>query len=194
MNDITVYPTLLLIVTMDLAGVDLNLLVVFDALMAERHVTRAGERIGLSQPAMSAALSRLRYLLKDELFIRRSDGMHPTRRAQFLAVPLRQALLQIQEALEPETFVPVEAKRTFKLATNDFAASILLPTLGMRISAEAPKVDIRVIAADDPLAMTLLDQDVADLAIAPFEKVEPQFERQQLMEPGDFLCLTTPHS
>lgn len=175
--------------TIDLAGVDLNLLVVFDALMAERHVTRAGERIGLSQPAMSAALSRLRYLLKDELFIRRSDGMHPTRRAQDLAVPLRQALLQIQVALEPETFVPVEAKRTFKLATNDFAASVLLPTLGRRISAEAPQVDIRVIAADDPLAMTLLDQDVADLAIAPFEKVEPQFERQQLMEPGDFLCV-----
>jgi DNA-binding transcriptional LysR family regulator len=100
---------------MDLAGVDLNLLVVFDALMAERHVTRAGERIGLSQPAMSAALSWLRHLLKDELFIRRSDGMHPTRRAQELAVPLRQALLQIQAALEPETFVPTEAKRTFKL-------------------------------------------------------------------------------
>lgn len=174
---------------MDLAGVDLNLLVVFDALMAERHVTRAGERIGLSQPAMSAALSRLRHLLKDELFIRRSDGMHPTRRAQELAVPLRQALLQIQAALEPETFVPEEAKRTFKLATNDFAASVLLPRLGAQIGAEAPQVDIRVIAADDPLAMTLLDQDAVDLAIAPFENVEPQFERQQLMEPADFLCV-----
>jgi len=67
---------------MDLAGVDLNLLVVFDALMSERHVTRAGERIGLSQPAMSAALNRLRHLLSDELFIRRADGMQPTRKAQ----------------------------------------------------------------------------------------------------------------
>lgn len=151
---------------MNLAGVDLNLLVVFDALMAERHVTRAGERIGLSQPAMSAALNRLRHLLKDELFIRRSDGMHPTRRAIELAVPLRQALLQIQAALEQEIFVPAEAKRTFKLATNDFAASVLLPSLGARIGAEAPQVDIRVIAADDPLAMTLLDQDAVDLAIA----------------------------
>lgn len=174
---------------MDLAGVDLNLLVAFDALMAERHVTRAGERIGLSQPAMSAALNRLRHLLKDELFLRRSDGMHPTRRAQELAVPLRQALLQIQAALEPEIFVPAEANRTFKLATNDFAASVLLPRLGSRIDAEAPQVDIRVIAADDPLAISLLDQDAVDLAIAPFEKIEPQFERQQLMEPADFLCV-----
>jgi DNA-binding transcriptional LysR family regulator len=91
---------------MDLAGVDLNLLVVFDALMAERHVTRAGERIGLSQPAVSAALKRLRHLLKDDLFIRRSDEMQPTRKAQDLAIPLRQALLQIQAALEPQSFGP----------------------------------------------------------------------------------------
>lgn len=174
---------------MDLAGVDLNLLVVFDALIAERHVTRAGERIGLSQPAMSAALNRLRHLLKDELFIRRSDGMHPTRRAIELAAPLRQALLQIQAALEPETFVSAQAKRTFKLATNDFAASVLLPHFGARINTESPQIDIRIIAADDALAITLLDQDTVDLAIAPFEKIEPQFERQQLMEAGDFLCV-----
>lgn len=174
---------------MDLAGVDLNLLVVFDALMAERHVTRAGERIGLSQPAMSAALNRLRRLLKDELFIRRADGMYPTRRAQELAVPLRQALRQIQEALEPEVFVPAEATRTFRIATNDFAASVLLPCLGERLSSEAPNIDIRVIAADDSLAMTLLDRDAVEIAIAPFENVEPQFERQQLMEPADFLCV-----
>lgn len=174
---------------MDLAGVDLNLLVVFDALMAERHVTRAGERIGLSQPAMSAALNRLRRLFKDDLFVRRADGMFPTRRAEEIAIPLRQALLQIQEALEPEVFVPEKAKRTFRIATNDFAASVLLPRLGERLSSEAPQIDIRVIAADDPLAITLLEQDKVEIAIAPFETVEPQFERQALMEPGDFLCV-----
>ena len=146
---------------MDLAGVDLNLLVVFDALMA-RHVTRAGERIGLSQPAMSAALNRLRYLLKDELFIRRSDGMQPTRKAQELAIPLGQALLQIQTALEPQNFVPETEVRTFKLATNDFAASILLPSLGSRIGELAPNIDLRVIAADDSLAIQLLDEDAVE--------------------------------
>lgn len=174
---------------MDLAGVDLNLLVVFDALMAERHVTKAGEKIGLSQPAMSAALNRLRYLLKDELFIRRSDGMQPTRKAQELAIPLRQALLQIQTALEPQNFVPETEVRTFKLATNDFAASILLPSLGSRIGELAPNIDLRVIAADDSLAIQLLDEDAVDLAIAPFEQHDPQFERQHLLDPAGFLCV-----
>jgi DNA-binding transcriptional LysR family regulator len=174
---------------MDLAGIDLNLLVVFEALMAERHVTRAGERIGLSQPATSAALNRLRRLLDDELFVRRTDGMKPTRRAQELAVPLRQALMQIQAALEPQTFEPATARRTFKLATNDFAASLVLPSLGVRIGNEAPHIDLRVIAADDALAMELLDRDAVDLAIAPFEIVEPQFERQHLLDPAGFLCV-----
>jgi DNA-binding transcriptional LysR family regulator len=174
---------------MDLAGIDLNLLVVFDALMAERHVTRAGERIGLSQPAVSAALNRLRHLLKDDLFIRRADRMQPTRKAQELAVPLRQALMQIQAALEPQTFDPATAKCTFKLATNDFAASILLPSLGAKLSLEAPSIDLRLIYADDALGIKLLDEDGIDLAIAPFESPQPQFERQHLLEPGGFLCV-----
>lgn len=174
---------------MNLAGVDLNLLVVFDALMAERHVTRAGERIGLSQPAMSAALNRLRHLLKDELFIRRADGMQPTRRARELAVPLRQALIQIQEALEPQIFDPATDKRIFKLATNDFAASILLPKLAARIGQEASAIDLRVFYADDSLGMKLLDEDIVDLAIAPFEHFGEQFQRQQLLNPAKFLCV-----
>jgi DNA-binding transcriptional LysR family regulator len=174
---------------MDLAGIDLNLLVVFDALMAERHVTRAGERIGLSQPAVSAALNRLRHLLKDDLFIRRADRMQPTRKAQELAVPLRQALMQIQAALEPQTFDPATAKCTFKLATNDFAASILLPSLGAKLSLEAPSIDLRLIYADDALGIKLLDEDGIDLAIAPFESPQPHFERQHLLEPGGFLCV-----
>jgi DNA-binding transcriptional LysR family regulator len=174
---------------MDLAGVDLNLLVVFDALMAERHVTRAGERIGLSQPAVSASLKRLRHLLKDDLFIRRSDEMQPTRKAQELAVPLRQALTQIQAALEPQSFDPAVSQRLFKLATNDFAASILLPSLGARLSREAPGIDLRVIYADDSLGMKLLDEDTIDIAIAPFEQYDLQFERKHLLEPAGFLCV-----
>ncbi|BAZ13938.1 transcriptional regulator LysR family protein [Calothrix sp. NIES-4071] len=174
---------------MNLAGVDLNLLIVFDALMAERHVTRAGERIGLSQPAMSAALNRLRHLLKDELFIRRADGMQPTRRAEELAIPLCQALQQIQDALKPKEFIAASASRVFKIATNDFAASLLLPSLGERIYKEAPNVDIRIIAADDTLAKNLIEQDGAEIAIAPFKQVEAQFEKQLLIEPVGFVCV-----
>src|ERR1700739_3280335 len=77
---------------MNWGAFDLNLLIVFDAVMRERSVTRAGDRIGLSQPAMSHALNRLRHMLKDELFVRTPEGMMPTPRAEMLALPLRNAL------------------------------------------------------------------------------------------------------
>src|SRR6266568_8506328 len=89
---------------MNWGAFDLNLLIVFDAVMQERSVTGAGRRIGLSQPAMSHALNRLRHMLKDELFIRTPRGMVPTPRAELLVVPLRHALNDLQHALEPETF------------------------------------------------------------------------------------------
>jgi len=104
---------------MNWGAFDLNLLIVFDAVMQERSITRAGGRIGLSQPAVSHALGRLRYMLKDALFIRTPDGMIPTPRAEQLAEPLRRALNDMQLALEPETFVPSEASRQFVIAINN---------------------------------------------------------------------------
>src|SRR3954454_24076628 len=98
---------------MNWGAFDLNLLIVFDAVMQERSVTRAGGRIGLSQPAVSHALGRLRHMLKDELFIRAPEGMMPPPGAEHLAEPLRRALNDMQLALEPETFVPTEATRQF---------------------------------------------------------------------------------
>src|SRR5437016_13784558 len=92
---------------------DLNLLVVFEALMQDGSVTRAGQRLGMSQPALSHALNRLRYLLKDRLFVRTPKGMVPTPRAEQLALPLRHALAEMQHALEPETFVAAKATRRF---------------------------------------------------------------------------------
>src|SRR6266851_5422630 len=87
---------------------DLNLLVVFDGLFREGSVTRAGKTLGMSQPALSHALTRLRYLLKDQLFIRTPKGMVPTPRAEQLALPVRQALTQMEQALEPERFVTAQ--------------------------------------------------------------------------------------
>src|SRR5882757_3847333 len=94
---------------MNWGAFDLNLLIVFDAVMQDRSVTRAGRRIGLSQPAMSHALNRLRDLLKDELFVRTPTGMRPTPRAEQLAALLRQTLRELQQVLQPETFVPATA-------------------------------------------------------------------------------------
>jgi DNA-binding transcriptional LysR family regulator len=120
-------------------------LIVFDAVMQERSVTRAGGRIGLSQPAVSHALSRLRYMLKDELFVRTPEGMVPTPRAEQLAGPLRRALSEMQLALEPETFVPEDASRDFAIAVNNYAAVILAPPLLLAVMEAAPgiRLDIR---------------------------------------------------
>src|ERR1700692_2838935 len=104
---------------MNWGAFDLNLLIVFDAVMQERSVTRAGSRIGLSQPAMSHALNRLRHRLKDELFIRTPGGMVPTPRAEQLALPLRRALSEMQLMLEPEEFVPAKSARSFTLAVDN---------------------------------------------------------------------------
>src|SRR4030088_3051883 len=89
---------------MNWGAFDLNLLIVFDAVMQDRSVPRAGSRIGLSQPAMSHALNRLRHMLKDDLFVRTPDGMGPKPRAELLAQPLRNALSEMQLALAPAAF------------------------------------------------------------------------------------------
>src|SRR5205085_11073713 len=123
---------------MNWGAFDLNLLRVFDAVMQDRSVTRAGGRIGLSQPAMSHALNRLRHMLKDVLFVRTPDGMKPTPRAEQLAVPVRNALNEMQLALESENFIPAEAERQFALAVNNYAAVVLAPPLVVAVSAAAP--------------------------------------------------------
>ncbi|WP_207486007.1 LysR family transcriptional regulator [Arenibaculum pallidiluteum] len=152
---------------MDLHGIDLNLLVAFDALMAERSVTRAGTRIGRTQPAMSAALARLRSLLKDELFIRGPDGLQPTPRALDLAEPLGHALAQIQRTLEfTQAFDPSTSAATFSLGLSDHPTFVLLPRLLEALRVQAPGVTLRVrnfSARDD--AITLLDSGAVDLTV-----------------------------
>jgi DNA-binding transcriptional LysR family regulator len=125
---------------MNWGAFDLNLLIVFDAVMQERSVTRAGGRIGLSQPAMSHALNRLRHMLKDELFIRTPEGMVPTPRAEALAQPLRNALNEMQLALEPPAFDPATSDSRFQIAVNNYAAAVLAPPLVAAVSAAAPSI------------------------------------------------------
>ncbi|HXP96146.1 MAG TPA: LysR family transcriptional regulator, partial [Telmatospirillum sp.] len=125
---------------MNLASFDLNLLTVFDAVMQERSVTRAGKRIGLSQPAMSHALNRLRHMLKDDLFIRTPDGMVPTPQAEMLALPVRNALAEMMLVLEPAVFDPASSDKRFVLGVNNYAAVVLAPPLVAMVSAAAPNV------------------------------------------------------
>src|ERR1700693_4643133 len=150
---------------MNWGAFDLNLLIVFDAVMQDRSVTRAGNRIGLSQPAMSHALNRLRYMLKDELFIRTPDGMVPTPRAETLAQPLRNALSEMQLALEPAAFRPARSDRRFALAVNNYAAVVLAAPLVAAASAAAPAVSLDLRPSGTLDLVDRLDRGDLDLTI-----------------------------
>ena len=129
----------------NLSGIDLNLLVVLDALLSERSVTRAGSRIGLSQPAVSNALARLRAQVNDPLLVRAGGAMEPTPRALELAVPVRQALQLIGRALtSPSDFDPKKSSHVFRICSADDIELTLLPRLLERLKVVAPHVDIEV--------------------------------------------------
>lgn len=175
---------------MDLHGIDLNLLVAFDALICERNVTRAGVRIGRTQPAMSAALSRLRLLLKDELFVRSAAGLQPTPRALELAAPLGKALASIQRTLDfTQDFDPARATVRFTLGLSDHPAFVLLPHLLKRLSRQSPGVTLKVrsfTARED--AISLLDAGEVDAAIGVPGGVTPRIPTMPLFEER-FVCV-----
>ncbi len=161
---------------------DLNLLVVFDGLFREGSVTRAGKRLGMSQPALSHALNRLRYLLKDQLFIRTPKGMVPTPRAEQLARPLRHALVQMEQALEPEKFVAAQASRRFSIAINNYAAIVVAAPLVAAASAAAPLVQLDLRPSGTLDVFDRLDSGELDLAIGTFDAVGERFESATLLE------------
>jgi DNA-binding transcriptional LysR family regulator len=130
---------------MNLQSIDLNLLVAFEALMEERNVTRAARRVGLSQPAMSNALRRLRLTFGDQLLTRTSSGMKPTPAAQALVDPVRSALSQLRSALEDKpTFDAAASRRAFHVLTNDYVEVILLEQFARHVRSRDSAVSIRV--------------------------------------------------
>jgi DNA-binding transcriptional LysR family regulator len=140
---------------MNWGSIDLNLLIVFDVLMQERNLTRAGRRLGLSQPAASHALARLRHMLHDDLFIRTPEGMQPTPRAEQMAQPVRDALRELRITLEPEAFDPSSSMREFSLAVNNYAARAIVPALARIVGNLAPRISLDI----NPIGMRdVLDQ------------------------------------
>src|SRR6266478_8606802 len=171
-----------------LSAIDLNLLVVFDAVMQERNVTRAGQRLGLSQPAMSHALTRLRYMLKDDLFIRSPKGMLPTPRAEELALPVRSALDGLQHSLEPNQVIPSKATRNFRIAVDNYSAVVLVGPLAGRIIKIAPGVTLEFRPSGTLNIPDLLDRGEPDLAIGPFPEQGERFSRLSLLD-DDFVLV-----
>lgn len=176
----------------DLGNLDLNLLRVFDAVARERHVTRAAERLHLSQPAVSNALARLRQALGDELFLRRPGGVEPTALALSLAQPVAEALDRIAEALSSQTpFDPATSTRVFTIALSEYAESVLAPPLLERMTQEAPRCLLAIRHADRTNWEALLTGGAATLAIGVLPEPPAIYTRLRLL-PEAFCTLMRP--
>ncbi len=174
----------------NLRSIDLNLLVVLDALLAERHLSRAAERLNMSQPAVSHALSRLRLLLDDPLFYRRSREMEPTLRALELTTPLAEALAQIRTVLSPDGFDPT-AHHVFRLAMSDYGAALLLPALMRILRREAPGIDLVVTQKSREAMIAAIADGEIDMAFGVFSDLPLRCEAELLFE-DEYVCLLDP--
>ncbi|MBV4475062.1 LysR substrate-binding domain-containing protein [Pseudomonas botevensis] len=172
----------------DLRRIDLNLLVILDALLNEQHVTRAAERLHLSQPAVSHALARLRDLLGDPLLVRAGSSLAPTARALELVAPLAEALAQVQSLLAPNTFDPASARRTFRIAMSDYGAAIILPGLIGTLRREAPGIDLQIShASREGMLEGVLNGDI-DIAAGVFPDLPHELRSTPLFE-EHYVCL-----
>ncbi len=167
----------------DISRIDLNLLVVFELLLEERHVGRAADRMQLSQSTISHALGRLRRLFNDPLFVRHRAGMEPTPRARELAGPLADALTQVRRVVSPAEFNPATFKRTLNIATHEYAVAVLLTKLLSQLREEAPSVDLRCVGLSYQDLVTAFDRGEIDLGCGAFPGLQSeQIERTPLFE------------
>lgn len=153
---------------MNISSLDLNLLKVLDALLIEGSTIRAAERLNLSQPAVSAALGRLRLSLGDPLFVRQGTGLVPTDYASALALPLRGLLRDMQVLLDAgRQFDPAKAEQSFKISGSDFFAELLMPALGDLVGATAPGLAVQLVDLVPDNYIDTLERDAVDLALIP---------------------------
>lgn len=172
-------------------GLDLNLLVALDALMTERNLTAAARSINLTQPAMSAAVARLRVYFRDELFTMKGRELVPTPRAEELAAPIREALVHVQISIISRTvFNPVESTRRFKIILSDFMTVVFFRKIVDRVAREAPGVRFELLSrADEP--DELLRRGEVDFLILPELFLSSAHPKAQLFE-ETLVCVGCP--
>jgi len=176
----------------NIAASDLNLLLVLEALLEERHVSRAALRLNRSQPAVSHALARLRDIFNDPLLVRGNDGMQPTARALQLAQPLSEALALVRSMVEQPLFDVRQTERLFRLSLSDYGAAILLPALVSRLRQNAPLVDIIVVSYGRDRALAALSDGEIDLAVGVYPTLKQPSHRDlnsTLLFEESFACL-----
>ena len=173
---------------MNINKIDLNLLVYLDVLLREQNVTRAASRLNITQPAMSNGLKRLRELLGDPLLVRTSNGMIPTEKARRLQPVVRNVLLQLEEALQPEAdFNPATSNRVFRIMASDYAASTLIPAMLKLINSTAPHVALDIMTPSD-VSFHDVEAGKIDMAINRFDEL-PQSFHQKIIWRDSFACL-----
>jgi len=176
----------------DFRRLDLNLLLVFHALMQERHVTRAAARLFLGQPAVSASLKRLRAAFDDPLFVRTSRGMAPTPRAHALARATAPLLASVQDHLRQRpVFDPATSERTWRLGLSDSLEVALMPALLRRLADRSPKARVIAVDATRANAAGLLDDGRIELAIGSLP-ASPTWHRRRPLASWTFVCLFSP--
>jgi len=172
-----------------LRNIDLNLVGVLDALLTEKHVTRTGARLHLSQPAISHSLSKLRVLLDDPILIRQGSEVVLSALAQNLQAPLKEILSQIEILLGKSIdFVPANSHRTFRLAMSDYGAAIVLPKLLRQLRAEAPNTTLVVTQDSRHGMLEQIAQGKIDLALGVFPNLSADISSEVLFE-ETFSCL-----
>ncbi|WP_136681135.1 LysR family transcriptional regulator [Neptunomonas sp. XY-337] len=174
---------------MELSRVDLNLLVYLDVLLRERNVTRAASALGITQPAMSNGLRRLRETFDDPLLVRTGDGMSPTERALTLQPQLRTILASIEQVVEPTEFDAASSSRVFRIMTSDYGESTLIPLLLAVIAEQAPDVILDVLTPSD-MSFSEVEQGHVDLVINRFDEM-PQAFHQATLWHDTFSCLVS---
>lgn len=173
---------------MNISGVNLNLLVAFDALFSELSVTAAAKRAGVTQPAMSNTLAQLRALFDDALFIRHRTGLSPTARAKELAEPIRQGLRLLEGALSAPRFEPATSERRFVIAASDYVELVLLPSLLRRLDKIAPRVRLQLKPWGLHEAPPELARGEVDLMLGFYDKLPPHHHEQLLFE-DEYVCV-----
>lgn len=174
---------------MELRDLDLNLLVIFNQLLVDRKVSTAAESLGLTQPAVSNALRRLRLALQDELFVRTYRGMEPTPYAQQLAEPVSQAMDTIHRALSrQDSFDPLTSERTFTLAMTDIGEIYFIPQLMEVLASQAPNIRLSTVR-DTPCLSEDLQNGSIDLAIGLLPHLQAGFFQRRLFR-HRYVCMS----
>ncbi|MDC8784803.1 LysR family transcriptional regulator [Roseateles koreensis] len=182
---------------MNFLNLDLNLLRVFDAVMAERNLTRAAQRLAMTQPAVSHALKRLREALGEELFVRQAFGMRPTQRAESLWPEVRHILQRLQSLLAPGEFEPQLEEATFRIAMADATAAQLLPPLVAQLEEARALANVHVLPLTTRDPRALLEQGEVDFAVGYFPGAVATLQslghqapiRQQRLYDSEYVCV-----